>query len=286
MRSRKRAPSRDVCGRPMNSIDLLEIASSLAGTYQGLIFMVLICSVRLFVLVNVLAATADQNVLSGVVRNGMVMCMACWIAWGQPDGFMAGRSSLWLAAVVVKEGMIGLALGYAMSTVFWTAEGVGSYLDNLAGFNNVQQTNPSSSTQSTPIGQLLSQLAIASFFMLGGLVSVMSLVLESFQWWPLGQVSPDVGNMMERFASAQVTQLMMSIAKVAGPLLIMLVLIDLGFGLLARAAEKLEANSLAQPVKGATALLMVAFLVSLYFNQLIPELRLEGVAAELRRWVR
>lgn len=65
----------------MQSIDFLEIATSLAGTYQGLLFMVLICSVRLFTLVNVLAATSDQNVLSGVVRNGMVMCMAFWIAW-------------------------------------------------------------------------------------------------------------------------------------------------------------------------------------------------------------
>ena len=61
----------------------------------------------------------------------------------------------------LKEVALGLLIGFAASTVFWTAESVGALIDAQTGFNNVQMTNPLSGEQSTPISHLLSQLVIA-----------------------------------------------------------------------------------------------------------------------------
>jgi type III secretion protein T len=65
--------------------------------------------------------------------------------------------------------------------------------------------------------------------------------------------------------------------------LVTLVLIDLGIGLLNKAAEKLEPSSLAQPIKGATAVAMVVLLVSVFFDQVRSELTLRPQAQRLER---
>lgn len=268
----------------MLEINYTELFNDLGNTYQHLALMVLMCGIRLASLLIVLSTTSDQNILSGLVRNGLTIWMAMFVAWGQDPHLLDNETALSLTLIGLKEGFIGLMLGYAMSTIFWAAEGIGTYIDNIAGYNNVQQTNPSSGVQSTPIGHFISQLAVTGFYMLGGLLSVISVLLESFRWWPLQKTMPPLGNIVERFVEGQITQYLLAVAKIAAPLLVTLVLIDLGFGVLSKTAEKLEANNLAQPVKGATAMLLVSFLLALYFQQLSPELALDGVLAMLRQW--
>jgi type III secretion protein T len=170
-----------------------------------------------------------------------------------------------------------------MSTIFWIAEGVGMLIDNQAGFNNVQQTNPLSGQQSTPVGNLLAQLAISGFYMLGGMMVFVGLLFDSFQWWPLQGSMPDWLQLMERFLPGEVTSLAETTLKIAGPVLVTLVLIDLGIGLLGKAAEKLEPNSLGQPIKGATAMLMLVVLIAVFFSQVRPELSLKPLAARFER---
>jgi type III secretion protein T len=49
--------------------------------------------------------------------------------------------------------------------------------------------------------------------------------------------------------------------------MVVLVLIDLAFGLVAKAADKLEPMSLSQPVRGAVALLMLVLLTGTFVDQ-------------------
>jgi len=267
------------------ALDRLSLIVEYGQLLKSMMMLLAICSLRLFLAMMVLPATNDQT-MQGVVRNGVALTLGIFIAWGQPMSMVEDISTMTLLAILVKEGMLGLLLGFAVSTVFWIAEGVGVLIDNQAGYNNVQQTNPLSGEQSTPIGNLLSQLAICGFYLLGGMMALAALVFESFQWWPLSSTTPSWSGMLETFASMYTTSYMQATVKIAAPVVLVLILVDLGFGIMSKTADKLEPNNLAQPIKGAVALVMVGLLVALFFEQVKPMLALEHMAADLSHLIK
>jgi len=256
----------------------------LGESSKSLLTLLAMCSLRAYVAMLVLPVTNDQ-VLQGVVRNGLALTIGFFIAMGQPLHVVENISTITLLAIMAKEGLIGLLLGYAISTVFWIAEGVGVLIDNQAGYNNVQQSNPLSGEQSTPVGNLLSQLAISGFYMLGGSMALVGLMFESFQWWPLNELMPSWSQMLEQFLQVQVSSYLQTVVKIASAVVMVLLLIDLGIGLIAKTADKLEPNNLAQPIKGAVALLMLVMLVAVFFEQVRPQLALHAMAHDLAVWL-
>ena len=257
----------------------------LGESAKSLLTLLAVCSLRGYVAMLVLPVTND-SVLQGVVRNGLALTIGIFIAAGQPLQALDGVPTLTLLALIAKEGLIGLLLGYAVSTVFWVAEGVGVLIDNQAGYNNVQQTNPLSGEQSTPVGNLLSQLAICGFYLLGGMMALVGLLFESFHWWALDQLMPEWSQLLERFLQVQVSSYLQAVVKIASAVVMVLLLIDLGIGLIAKTADKLEPNNLAQPIKGAVALLMLVMLVAVFFEQVRPQLALHAMAHDLSAWLR
>jgi type III secretion protein T len=254
-------------------------------TLQDGVMLLAVCLLRVYAVFLVLPATTDQ-VLQGPIRNGVCICLALFIAWGQPAGLVHGMDMVQLVATIAKEALIGVVLGFAASTVFWVAEGVGVLIDNQAGYNNVQQTNPLSGEQSTPIGNLLSQLAISGFYLLGGMLMLTGILFDSFHWWPIGSLSPAWSTILEDFVRVQTGHYLELMIKIAAPALLVLMLIDLGFGILSKTAEKLEPNNLAQPVKGAVAIAMLSLLVAVFFEQVRPALSMQNLSAELAQWAR
>lgn len=243
------------------------------------------CLLRVYAVFLILPATSDQS-MQGGVRNGVCMCLAIFIAWGQPASLVAGLDMPHLMVVMGKEAIVGLLIGFAASTVFWVAEGVGVLIDNQSGYNNVQQTNPLSGEQSTPVGNLLAQLSISGFYMLGGMLVLAQILFESFHWWPIGSLTPAWATILEDFVRVQTGGYLELMVKIAAPALLILLLIDLAFGVLSKSAEKLEPNNLAQPVKGAVALATLSLLVAVFFEQVRPALTLQTLARDMERWSR
>lgn len=252
---------------------------------QSALMLVALCTVRVFALCMVLPAT-DGNALQGPVRNGICLCLGLFVAWGQPVLTLSELTMGRLMVLVAKEALLGFMLGYAASVVFWIAESVGILIDNQAGFNNVQQSNPLNGQQSTPVGNLLSQLAISGFYLLGGMTVLTALLFESFTWWPLMDSAPHTARILEDFVRVFTGRYLESMVKVAAPVLLVLVIIDIGMGLLSKTAEKLEPNNLAQPIKGTVALVMLSLLVAIFFEQARPALALQALSQELALWAK
>lgn len=253
-----------------------------AADLKNLAAMVSVCGARGTALFLILPATSSQR-LPGMVRVGLPLWIALYIAWGQPYSLIDGLSTVQLAALILRESMIGLLIGFAASTIFWTAEGVGSMIDNLAGYNNVQQTNPQSSDQSTPVGHLLMELAIFGFYALGGMLGLLAVLFQSFSWWRISDPFPQAAAMLlERFVQGQVSGYISAVARIAAPALLTLMLIDLGFGLLTKTAEKLEPTGMAQPVKGAATMILLSLIIAVFFNQVRDQLSMQSFAKVLQ----
>lgn len=269
----------------MNQLSLhgLNQALNAGPAVLSMLLSVAVCSVRFLAAFAVLPATADAA-LPTLVRNMLCLVLGGFLAWGLPPGALQGLPASTLVGLVLKEALLGLVIGQVVSVVFWVAEGAGALIDNLAGFNNVQQVNPLSNEHSTPLGNLLQQLAITGFYLLGGMTALVGLVYESHGWWPLTEGLPSWGPWVERLATTTLGQYADLMTRLAAPVLLALVMVELAFGLLARSTPKLEPHQLALPAKALTATFMVALLVPLFFDQARPMLALQGVAARLAQW--
>ena len=259
----------------LTTLPQLGITLTQAFTVLGL------CSVRLYVMLFIFPPTSD-NILQGVVRNGIVLLFSSFIAYGQPESMMTSLSAVTLVEIALREVVIGLILGFAASTVFWVAEAAGIYVDDLTGYNNAQMMNPLHQDHSTPTGTLLAQVAGVAFWALGGMMFLLGVLYESYQWWPLTSSTPVAASVLESFVLRQTDTLMQTTAKLAAPMLFILVLVDFAFGFIAKSAEKLDLISLAQPIKGALTVLMLALFIGIFINQVKDELVLTGLGAQVK----
>ncbi|KLD76642.1 EscT/YscT/HrcT family type III secretion system export apparatus protein [Xanthomonas hyacinthi] len=250
----------------------------------GLVVLLAVACVRCFVLFMVLPATGE-DAIPGAARNGVVYMLAGFVAYGQPPDLFARVDPLTLIALVGKEAFLGLMIGYAASSIFWIAQNVGTVIDDLAGFNNVQMNNPMHGEQSTPVSNTMLQTSITLFYVLGGMVTLLGAVFESYRWWPLAKLQPDTSQLAAQFVLQSTDNMMTATIKLSAPVMLVLVLVDLGFGLVARSAEKLEPSNLSQPVRGALALLMLALLIQVFVSQLLDELSFVHFQAKIGQFL-
>jgi type III secretion protein T len=236
--------------------------------------------IRFVVVMMVLPVTAGQ-LINNMSRLGIAMLLAIYVALGRPVDELTGLGGGEIGLIVIKEMAIGLALGFAMSTVFWVVEFVGALIDTAAGFNSVQMQNPMSDEQSTPVSDLLGKLAGAVFFSIGGAVFFAQAMFDSYQVWPLADLQPSAQGAYAVFIERQVGSMFANTLKLAAPVLIVVMLIDVGIGLLARSAEKLEPASLAQPIKGTISVLLLILMVSALFDPLRQYLVPRGVVQQI-----
>ncbi|MGV2292969.1 type III secretion system export apparatus subunit SctT [Trinickia sp. YCB016] len=261
--------------------DIFSALPDLGNFLVGYVTLTGVCSLRLFMVMFIFPPTAD-GLLQGVTRNAIVVLFSSYIAYGQPIAFIQTLRGVTLIEVGLREALIGVALGYAASIVFWVAEGAGTYIDDLTGYNNVQVMNPSRSEQATPTATLLMQIASVAFWALGGMTFLLGTLYESYHWWPLTSSGPSMSNVLESFVLHQTDSLMQTIAKLAAPMMFILLLIDFGFGFAAKSASKLDLMTLSQPVKGAVTVLMLALFVGVFVDQVKEQITLSGLTAEMR----
>jgi type III secretion protein T len=256
--------------------------ASIESSHQLVRYLIVLglCSERLMVLMMIFPPTSD-NVVQGRVRTALALLWGSFVAYGQ-RGLLEQGDAMVLVAIGLKEALIGVGLGFAASTVFWAAESVGTYVDDLTGFNQVQMQNPSQGQQTSLTSTLLSQFAIAAFWCLGGMTFLLGAIYESYAWWPLDGLMPAGGTVIESFVLAKTDSLMETVAKLATPMMLLLLLIDIGFGFTGKVSQKLDLPSLAQPVKGALTILMLALMSAVFIDQVRDQLSLSGIAAEAR----
>ncbi len=251
-------------------LQALQISGSAVALYM----------IRFITAMSILPVMGEQ-VVNNLSRMGIALMLAVFASFGQPWNELVVLSGAQIALIAVKEALLGVALGFAMSTAFWVIEFVGALIDTAAGFNSVQLQNPLSDSQSTPVSNMLGRLAGAVFFAIGGGVYFAQAMFDSFQVWPLADLMPSAQGAYSVFIEREVSSIFSNTIKLAAPILIVVLLIDLGIGMLARSAEKLEPSSLSQPIKGIVSVIMLTLFISVAFDQMRQFLVPRGVIQQL-----
>jgi type III secretion protein T len=228
---------------------------------------VMISIVRLIAMFAVMPIL-HQNVVKGRVRNGIILSIGCVLYPFIQAKVPVELPTLAWAGILIKEVMIGFVMGFMFAIFFWTIQSVGELIDLQTGSSNNQIFNPMSGEQGGPTGGFMLQMMVNLFLSTGGFLTILSVVFESYQIWPIFTFFPKVNDNFLNFFIGQTNTMFVSIVKFASPILLILIAVDFGLGLMNRVAQQLNAFSLSQPIKGALATLMLAMFLSYLYDSL------------------
>lgn len=223
----------------------------------------------------------SPNVITGLSRNALTLMLALFmspLAGDMPSLSMA----MWLA-IAGKEALIGVMLGLGFGIFFWAIQSVGDLIDFQTGTGNAAFFDPVAGHDNGPTGEFLGWVVINLFVSAGGMLALVGAVVDSYRLWPVADFFPDLARVIEAFAIRQGDTLFTWIVKLAAPVILVLLLVELGAGLLQRVAPQLNVFQGTQSLKGLLATLMMLLFMFVLWDSLQQFLRPDNGVLEFLR---
>ncbi len=126
-------------------------------------------------------------------------------------------------------------------------------------------------------------MVITLFVSAGGLLAMLGVVVDSYRLWPVASFFPNLGAVLEQFAIRQGDTLFLWIVKLAAPVIFVLLLVELGMGLISRVAPQLNVFVFSQPLKSLLAHLMMLLFLFFVYESLQEFLRPENGVLDFLR---
>jgi type III secretion protein T len=177
-----------------------------------------------------------------------------------------------LALLFLKEVGIGLCLGLAFGLVFWVGRTVGELIDHQTGLTFSQNIDPVHGNSVSVTGALVEKVLIAYFVAAGGLLVFADTLLMSYELWPVQRPLPSLTQLVMPLAITETSRLFSLALLLAGPVLLLIFMLDIGFGMLGRAAPQINLFDLSMPVKGAVALIVLLLALPFMLSQMYSAL--------------
>jgi len=237
-----------------------------------LLWPMLMATPRVMAAVTV-APLFPASLFPGLLRNtlavSLALCLYPHIAAHMPGPELTAAA--WIA-LIGKEIFLGMLIGLAVGTLVWVLESAGSIIDLQIGWSNNMIFDPFGGHESAIMASFMSRLAVALFVVGGGLYVFVTLLYESYQLWPLASFHPVIDGRLLDFSTGALGSIAQSIVRVAAPVVLLLVLIDLGFGLINRVVPQLNVFFFTMPLKAAAAALMIAIYLSYLADIVVAEM--------------
>lgn len=175
-----------------------------------------------------------------------------------------GPSGLLVAA---QQVIIGLAMGFIVQMVFAAVVIAGQSLAMTMGLGFAMSVDPQHGVQVPVISQFYMILATLIFLAVDGQLVLIRLVADSFTYLPVGLSGwrDDFGLDVALWAS----QMFLSAMLLALPALIAILLINIAFGVITRAAPQLNIFSVGFPVTIMAGFLFIFLTLPSVFSILI-----------------
>jgi type III secretion protein T len=216
----------------------------------------------------------NKSVLPGLVRGGLVISLAVVLIPVVGTEFSNPSLTLFqVMGIVIKEIFLGLGIGYLIAIPFWAAGTIGFFIDTQRGATMASTFVPLLGDQTSPLGVLFNQMITLLFMISGGFLLFLGGLYQSYQIWPLLSFFPRLDLQETEFFLYQLDLLMYLTVFLAGPLILIMFLIELGLALIGRFAPELNVFFVALPIKSGISIFLLIFyayhLVQFFKNEFI-----------------
>lgn len=174
--------------------------------------------------------------------------------------------------LAVGETFCGILIGLAGQAVFWTVEIAGQLIGFQAGFTIVSSMDPNTNSQSTVLTKAYNIIAILIFLIIGGHHIMLQSLFDSFETVPIGGLKLD-GRLSEWILMIA-RGVVVNGVKLAAPIMVALLLTDVGLGIMSRVAPAMNIFVLGFPLKIGLTMLFASVtlgMVVFIFNGQVAE---------------
>lgn len=181
---------------------------------------------------------------------------------------------IFLAAVCLRELLIGIALGFISALPLYALRVAGEQTGTMIGFSMAQVMDPTTQSETSILGQLNFYAAMWLYFRWNGHLIMIQALIESLKLVPLGQISLfpsgdlSLGTWLQNIFILGI--------RMVVPFYCALVLSDIGLGFLARTVPQMNIFVVGMPVK-----VMLGFIV---LAAVLP-LTMDLVYTQFERWI-
>jgi type III secretion protein T len=173
-----------------------------------------------------------------------------------------------LLLAIGVEAVTGIALGLLLGTVFHAASAAGAVLDQQGGYASAAIYDPHFQQEAALFETLFLQFAALTMFTGPGLPLLFGFFMDAWVLWPPGRWRPDLSDAFRHLALRDVAASLTEGVRLASPLLGLVLLIDVAFGLMSRHAKRLNPFATARTVKALILSFAAMLSVPALFEQL------------------
>ncbi|OIH93709.1 flagellar biosynthetic protein FliR [Curtobacterium sp. MCBA15_001] len=209
-----------------------------------------------------IAPPFSYKAFPATVKLILALGLAIGVAPRVTAGYVSLDTGAFLVALVTQL-TVGLVLGFLVYLVFAAVQSAGALIDLFGGFTLAQAYDPQSQVNGAQFTRLFQMASLALLFASGGYQLIVGGLVRSFDAVPLVGGSVPLGGVAGMLVTA-LSQMFLSSLQIAGPLVVVLFLADVGLGLLTRVAPALNAFQMGFPIKiGLTVIFAGALFMAL-----------------------
>jgi len=169
--------------------------------------------------------------------------------------------------LVVKEALVGLAVGFASSFLFTAVQFAGRMVDTEMGFGFVEVVDPFTEEQTTVLGQLQVILFTILFLAINGHYFLLITIQKSFEIVPMFDAVFPAGKMTDHLTTMTADVFILGL-KLSAPIFVTLLLSELAMGIVARTVPQMNIFFVGLPLKivigMATMVIVLPMLADLF----------------------
>ncbi len=157
--------------------------------------------------------------------------------------------------VTIQQVIIGVALGFALQILFDAVSMGGQLLANSMGLSFAFNVDPMRGTGTPALGQLYALLVMLTFLALDGHLATIEMLVDGFRTLPIGTTGLTNESLWNLVAWG--TQIFSGALAVALPGITALLIVNLAFGVMSRAAPTLNLFAVGFPISLVFGLVIV-----------------------------
>ena len=201
-----------------------------------------------------------------MLRVAIAIGLSAPVAYGVFHTLAVQPQHAGVAALVLKECVLGLLLATPVAAPFWVLQSVGALIDNQRGANASAQLTPFSQADSSVIGSALQQTLTVVLASTGVLVGLYQVLLQSFETWPVLDLAPDLARFGFDIAVQGFDDWVTKAVLYASPVIAVILLVDFAFALITLFAPQLQAYFASMPIKSLCAIAVLAVYLSVLMS--------------------
>ena len=171
----------------------------------------------------------------------------------------AGAGGGTLMVLIAREAAIGLSLAFVVKLLIAGAEFAGHLAGYQIGFSYGATIDPQSGVRSTMIATLYGSLATLAFLAINGHHMVLRALTASYAGVPMG--AGQINESLVKSVSEMLGLVFIIGVRLAAPIIVVLLIVELGVGLISRSSPSLTFMVIGYPLRIVVGVFLIGVLI-------------------------